>query len=442
MKQRKPTFEFENGNLVLKHKKSSAELFAQVCPLTLVNERFSAADKLNVIGVSETALARWGNQKAMLLNKDTEKYINVSLKAVKGLDDGEFLATAYLKEILSLNEGKNIFLCQYKPLEFKNVFLQKIDRIRESDLGISEADYNNLPCNIDKSPCTLFEIYNAFTHDSIVVKKSHIFIDKSLAPGTIRLSRKQRLCLGLELPQYLSDSQWHTLKDTLGEDSDDFNTLCEIYSSEDRFLDKSASYDKKSEAKKIISKCYPKHLKIIPVPQSIKKSKKKILQRLSDFYVGKSTISLICRRPYDIDEGLDIVRMTKSNMNLLGIDEMDKVILQYKNKRVSCRVLELEDMDAFGETNLPISPDLVIGIPAHIRKKLYIMDLSSSIKIDRDTGFIFKKSINEQIVPILLTLFSANLFTDSSIIYSALLSLVAIPIVLYFNLSSKRNMRT
>jgi hypothetical protein len=129
-------------------------------------------------------------------------------------------------------------------------------------------------------------------------------------------------------------------------------------------------------------------------------------------------------------------------MNLLGIDEMDKVILQYKNKRVSCRVLELEDMDAFGETNLPISPDLVIGIPAHIRKKLYIMDLSSSIKIDRDTGFIFKKSINEQIVPILLTLFSANLFTDSSIIYSALLSLVAIPIVLYFNLSSKRNMRT
>ncbi|MBQ3003167.1 MAG: hypothetical protein IJD82_05500 [Clostridia bacterium] len=157
--------------------------------------------------------------------------------------------------------------------------------------------------------------------------------------------------------------------------------------------------------------------------------------------MGKSTISLVGRRPYAIDEGLDIVRMTRSNMNLLGIDEMDKVILQYKNKKISCRVLELGDAEAFAETNLPISPDLAVGIPAHIRKRLGVLDLSSSVKIDRDTAFIFKKSINEQIVPILLTLFSANLFTDSSVALSALLSLVAIPIVLYFNLSSKRNMR-
>jgi hypothetical protein len=84
---------------------------------------------------------------------------------------------------------------------------------------------------------------------------------------------------------------------------------------------------------------------------------------------------------------------------------------------------------------------LVVGIPAHIRRRLGIMDLSSSLKIDRDTSFIFVKSINEQIVPILLTLFSTNLFTDSSVIVSALLSLVAVPVVLYFNLSSKRNMR-
>ncbi len=207
-------------------------------------------------------------------------------------------------------------------------------------------------------------------------------------------------------------------------------------------MDKSASYDKKSKAKKIISKYCSGDISIIPIPESIYTKGKKLLRRLCDFYVGKSTLSLVCRRPYDIDEGLDIVRMTKSNMNLLGIDEMDKVILQYKNRKISCRVLELGDENAFSETNLPISLDLVVGVPAHIRKKLHVMDLSSSIKIDRDTTFIFRKSINEQIVPILLTLFSTNLFTDSSVIFSALLSLIAIPVVLYFNLSSKRNMRT
>jgi len=117
------------------------------------------------------------------------------------------------------------------------------------------------------------------------------------------------------------------------------------------------------------------------------------------------------------------------------------VILQYKNKRVSTRVLELDDDEAFLETNLPISTDLVVCLPVHIRKQLGVLDLNSTVKVDRDTAFIFKKSINEQIVPVLLTLFSTNLFNDVSVILSAALSVLAIPIVLYFNLSSKRNMR-
>ena len=150
----------------------------------------------------------------------------------------------------------------------------------------------------------------------------------------------------------------------------------------------------------------------------------------------------MCRRPYDPDEGSDIVRMTASNMSLLGIDPMDRVFLRYRKKSVSCRVLELDDKDAFLTTNIPVSPELVIGVPAHLRKKLGVTDLSSSIKVDRDTGFIFRRSFNEQIVPILLTLFTTQLFADKSIIISALLSIVAIPVVLYFNLSSKRNMRS
>ena len=147
------------------------------------------------------------------------------------------------------------------------------------------------------------------------------------------------------------------------------------------------------------------------------------------------------RRPYDSDEGSDIVRMSLSNMNLLGVNEMDKVIIKYKGNSVKCRVLELKDENAFYETNVKTNINYAIGIPAHIRKKLGLCNIKSAVKVDRDTGFIFKKSINEQIVPIILTLFSINIFQDPSVLLKTLLSVLAVPIVVYLNLSSKRNMR-
>ena len=442
MKHAHPSFSFYENTVKLSYKKAEFELFKNMKSLRFINRNFHTPDRLNVIGVSRAVFSEFSCEKLFLINPLNGEHTNVSLSVIEDISDVNFIASPYLKELLKLTEEENIFLCPYKNLIFKKIYLQKIDHIRENNLILSEFDYNNLPCDIQNSPCKLFEIYNSFSHNSIIVQKSHIFVDKTLAPGTIRLNRKQRICLGLELPEYLSNEQWASLEKKLAGDNDALQTLYDVYSSESRILNKLAPYDKKQKAKKIITQHFSGDLHIIPVPESVHSVNKNILRKLCNFYVGKSTLSLVGRRPYDIDEGLDIVRMTKCNMNLLGIDEMDKVILQYKNKKVSCRVLELEDKSTFLETNLPISPDLAIGIPAHIRKKLNLCDLSSSIKIDRDTPFIFKKSMNEQIVPVLLTLFSTNLFTDSSILLSALLSILAIPIVLYFNLSSKRNMRS
>ena len=441
MKQRDITFRFYENDVTILHKKEELSPFKSVKALRFTECNFRAPDRLNVIEVSPDAFPGLPFEKLLLVNPKNGKYAHVSLVLSKKAEEGTFAATSHLKDILQLEDADECFLCSYKNFSFKNIRVQKIDHIRENNLMLSELDYNNLLCNFQSSPFTLFEVYNTFSHDSIVVKRSHIFIDKTLAPGTIRLNRKQRLCLGLELPCYLSEEQWALLEKELGTDSPGFATISTVFSLNNHALDSATTYEEKMQAKKILAKYFSDELHIIPIPQSLHSSRKSLLKILCDFYVGKSTISLIGRRPYDIDEGLDIVRMTKSNMNLLGIDEMDKVVLQYKNKKISCRVLELDDANAFAQTNLPISPDLVVGIPAHIRKKLGLHDLSSSLKIDRDTSFIFKKSINEQIVPVLLTLFSTNVFTDSSIIWSALLSLVAIPIVLYFNLSSKRNMR-
>ena len=441
MKQKDLTFSVKSNAIFIKNKKRDIKIASCSMHLNVAKERFSVPDKLNVVGVSPSIFEKHSQDKLLLINETNHSFCNITLAKKDSLSDSSILLSSHLKEILATTENTELLLCKYDDFEYRKIQVQKIDHIKENNLIVSEEDYRGIMCNFTGLPFKYFEVYNTLSKDSIIVKRSHIFVDETLSPGSIRLNRKQRLSLCLELPLFLTDTEFGVLTDKENMTENEAALIRNLYVSTNHNLNKNASYDQKQKAKKIISEKLERNIKIIPVIESIKSNSKGISRRICDFYVGKSTISLVCRRPYEIDEGVDVVRITKSNMSLLGINEMDKVIIQYKNNKLSCRVLELDDNEAFFETNLPISADMAIGIPVQLRKKLAINDLSSSIKVDRDTIFIFKKNINEQIIPILLTLFSANLFSDSSIIISALLSLIAVPIVLFLNLSSKRNMR-
>lgn len=127
-------------------------------------------------------------------------------------------------------------------------------------------------------------------------------------------------------------------------------------------------------------------------------------------------------------------------MLLLGIEPMDKVVIRFKETELSCHALPFCE-DKFERTNIPSIIELSIGIPAHIRNKLKITDIQSSVKVDRDTTFLFKKSFNDQLVPILLTLLSLKFFEELSWYVSMILVVILVPIVMYLTLSSKRNMR-
>ena len=116
------------------------------------------------------------------------------------------------------------------------------------------------------------------------------------------------------------------------------------------------------------------------------------------------------------------------------------VTLTYKNKQVKCRVLQLDDTAKFDAVNSPIDTNLAIGIPSHMRKKLGMPYIDSCVKVDRNTKYILNKSINEQVVPILLTVFSTHAIFKS-VLLSLIFSILLIPIVVFLNLSSKRNMR-
>lgn len=431
------THKITDNEIIFYHRKKQKIVFSEYSTLVYVGKRFTIQDKLNVICVSRKIYSKCKHDKFLLFTPSTNSYLSVTLVADQKLSENEFMSTTYVKDQLNLSDGDSVFFCTFDSRTYNQIYTQTVENIRENNLVISAFDRDDQEINLKNFKH--YEIYNSFSGDSLIIKASHIIIDPALPAGTVRLNRKQRIFLGLELPLYLSDEQWAILSSEL--EPEQMDLIHEVYGSTDYILNDNVPYDKKQKCQKIIQSYFGNQIKMIPVLETLSKNKKGIIKKFCDFYVGKSTISLIAKRPFENDEGLDIIRMTPSNMNLLGIDEMDKVILQYENRKISCRVLALDNEDAFLKTNRPVFTDLVVGIPIHIRKKLGIHDLSSAIKIDRDTVFIFKKSINEQVVPIILTLFSANLFSDSSIVISAVLSLISIPLVLYFNLSSKRNMR-
>lgn len=406
------------------------------------SKRISFNQNLDNIALSEKNFSLTKDKLLTLVNAANGKYIDVSITCDSSLGCNEIATSNHVRESLNIQEDSELILCNNKVLHFENVMLQKIDNIKEDTLVISHKDSEGTVSAILDSKYELMEVVNTITGKSIIISKSHIIVDTSLPAGAIRLNRKQRGILETGLPMHISDIQYSRLKEALSTNEEDVNYLLSLYSEEDHILKSDLTYEQKQRARKILKAHCTPSIYIKPVLESFNvKNKRKFIKKITDFFVGKSTMALACRRPYESDENSNIVRISPSNMKLLGIEEMDNVILQYKRKQVVCRALELENEDAFAETNLPISIDLAIGVPVHVRKALGIPNVNSTIKVDRDTGFILKKSVNEQIVPIILTLFSAKLFSDSSVIISVLLALLAVPVVVYINLSPKRNMR-
>ncbi len=396
---------------------------------------------LNNIALSDKNYNLAKDKVLTLVNAENGKYVDANLICDSSLGCNEIAASGFIRESLDIQENVELILCSNRVLNFENVMLQKIDNIKEDNLVVAVRDSEDVQSDIYNSEYELFEVVNAVTGKSIIISKSHVIIDTSLPAGAIRLNKKQRGILETDLPLYLSDIQYDRLNQARLNNKEDIDYVFELYS-QDRKLNTDLTYEQRQRARTILkAHCCPK-ICIKPVLESFNvKNKRKLIKRITDFFVGKSTMALACRRPYESDENSNVVRISASNMKLMGIEEMDNVILQYKRKQVVCRALELENEESFAETNLPISIDLAIGVPVHIRKSLGIPNVNSTVKVDRDTGFILKKSVNEQIVPIILTLCSAKLFSDSSIIVSVLLALLAVPIVVYINLSSKRNMR-
>ena len=430
----------ENSILVKCGNKVFNNAFTSICQVKAIKPFLSRIDSfLNRIHVSNQLFEKVGSV-AIILNNDTNEWMEVFCLLDNTLKDDEIRVTETIYNEVSV-EDSDISVLKYNSLSFSKVVRQKIEQIKEDNIVISKTLIDEVDPYFFNSEFKLYSLYNTTTGENIIVKKKHIVIDETLKKESIRISNLQRTFLGFEGRDYIPEIVWSQLMERYQNDPR-MNDILSVYDKNTRKVIKSDQMEEK-RITNLINEMLDTKLVLCPIIESTapRSDRRSIIRVITDFYVGKSTILLTSKRPYEIDEGKDIVRMSKNSMNLLGITSMDKVRITYRNKTITSRVLELEEKEAFAKTNPPMSGDVVVGIPVNLRKRLGINNVNSGVKIDRDTPFIFRKSFNEQIVPILLTFFSSLLASNYSAWKTAVISLIALPVVVFFNLSSKRSMR-
>lgn len=430
----------QNDKIVITHKKNSDENQLQIVSSMQIVGKITRF-RMNTVALPKQLFDTMKNNCLAIFNPQNGQYLDIVAVADDTLPQNSIKVTNNMLDFLQLAVGADCIICHNKNLVFEKVLTQKIDLIPEDYVTISEKDVGDNGLGLFHSAHMQFEITNNLTHESFILKRSHIKIDTSLPKGTIRLNRKQRCFLSTDLLQYLTDEHVEQLKNSILTE-EDLQLIFEVYPQDKDFeLQSTLPFERQKRAFDLIKRVLKPMITFKPVVQSFAYKKSRSLsQAIADLYVGKSTVALMCKRPYESDESSNVVRMTNSNMKLLGLEETDMVTLTYKNKRVNCRVLQLDDAQKFDAVNSPIDTNLAIGIPSHIRKKLGMPFIDSCVKIDRNTKYILGKSINEQVVPILLTVFSANAIFQK-VLLSVLFSILLIPIVVFLNLSSKRNMR-
>lgn len=424
---------------IISNKRSDCTQLSHLETLQNNTTIFKMSKVQNAVFVSPNMYETYKNESLILLDSVTGKFLNIVLRKDAEIEGNNCRLTSYISNDLSIPNGRELILCKNKSVSFNKILIQTLDKIRDDEIVLPTNSVENFSTYDNYE---YYEIFNTQTSCRIVIKRKHIKFDSNLNDNSIRLNRKQRIFLGVEVPEHIKTNKWKELIDNMKDNSEDLDFINKMYPTDDHFLLEEATYSEKVQIKTILQKYLPASIRISPIIESFnKKSNTSLLRSISDLFVGKSVTSLQCKRPYENDENAYIVRMTETNMHTLGVDTMDYVILHYKYKKVKCRVLPYSDKKKdFLKTNTPCSMDLSIGVPAIVRKELGVSDLYTVIKIERDTAFIMKKTLNKQIVPVVTSLLSINLLSKSYIL-SLVLSVLAIPIVMYLNLSSKRNMR-
>lgn len=394
------------------------------------------------------------------INFNTELLKNISFREyerVKLFVDGrEFFANVRLKGYK--NSEKKYYMCnrlkeeiEGSGLEFSDKSEIRIEKIYGEDENFFKVKpikaEQLLSKNIKISKKFLREcqdapdfagilFVNEFSGHKIFIEKEKLIArQEEDKENIINLSQRYRLLLESDLPSFIC--QYYL---------DKFPELKDIYSDSEYNLEYKCSYfEKKNEFKKLLdsaeeSRGPAKNIRAYPIyGDKVEDSMRdKILKGL----IGSRTNKFIAIRPISGDEGEDIIRLSKSSMEILGLEESDLAKITYIDKSYRARVFEFCDLDEVDYNNRTSIKNIgiVSAIPSHIRHELGLDFLGTSVSIKRDEYFLLKKNMNNLALSIFGFLISIPaIFQIDSIVLRVLAFVVLALILFYISLSEVRS---
>lgn len=395
----------------------------------------------NVIEVSESIAKSHGivfGQAASLFfhGKLTECTIIIR-PDIKG---NQIRLTKWMQEELQWQDpAMEAYVILPKDQYVSNITIQMVEKVKDGLITLNAQAYDQLPARYDK-----LVINHVHTGAKLCVPKRFIDKDSALKKGTVRLNYYHRQLLNL--PELHKESytlqEAEMIRDRIKRTGrmdipEKINALLEQARAE-------TQTDLGSEFIQLLKESGYTDLQLSAVfdekePFGLKFGK--AIEKLCDFFAGGCEVLLKTGRPYQIDENRDIVRISPDNAALLGIEETDQVILKHKNRSVKAKAMIIDSFEFMKKTNILSGEselETMIGIPAHIRRRLRIGDLETVVTVKRDSPYLFIKNLNIQFLPVIalwLTLFQiSDDYLKMSVIF-----LVCLPFVVYIMLSTERS---
>lgn len=116
---------------------------------------------------------------------------------------------------------------------------------------------------------------------------------------------------------------------------------------------------------------------------------------LLEFFVGSRQVLLRVEPGLDQDEYRGIIRVNRSTMGYLGVEEKDRIIVDWKRRKASVQCLPTSD----NETD-----PLAVLVPSSVRDQIEVSNFDG-INVWRDRGYIFQKRISISLLGILGVVF-------------------------------------
>ncbi|MBQ7210170.1 MAG: hypothetical protein IJS05_04670 [Paludibacteraceae bacterium] len=151
-----------------------------------------------------------------------------------------------------------------------------------------------------------------------------------------------------------------------------------------------------------------------------------IVNRFLEMFIGKAEYTLKTTWTSETDDKNEVARLSESTMNLLGIEENDKITVVFGEQKQTLRVLKSNDIS-----------DYDIGIPAPARKRLGMNSINDIVVVSRDMQHIFNRNSQAQIITLLGTFFAVLQLFDNRIL-GIITCLVLVPLLWYWVLNKER----